>query len=313
MLDQLATGFVTTRESMRPGDRMRLLELEMQARSVAPAVVEPVAIPDHRTLPTWPDSMAGIPNLLLRTALFAAVQSKSRRTMLRELVGSLEGTEVRFTGIQLDQSDLDVLEILVHLARRQPMSSLVHVSANEILKSMGRDEGGEQHNWLKNAIARLYSGGIEITHQGKNTFFGNLFKGFRDEETQHYVIQFDSALLALYDTGWTQVDRSIRQALRRKPLALWLHGWYSSHASPYPLKVTTLYQLSGSKNPQLSSFRRQLREALDALLELGFVGAWKIEKSSDTVHVTRSGTATQQRHLQKKAIKKEVARRKQLA
>lgn len=291
-------------EPMLPAERMQLLHEKVLARGVAPAAVEPVPISDQRSLPTWPDAVAGIPNLLLRTALFAAIQGRGRRTMLRELVGSLEGTEVRFTGIQLDQLDLDVLEILVHLARRRPLNSLVYVSANEILKSMGREEGGEQHKWLKDAIARLYSGGVEITYQGKKTFFGTLFKGFRDEETQRYVIQFDTALLALYDTGWTQVDRSIRRALRRKPLALWLHGWYSSHASAYPLKVATLYQLSGSKNPQISSFRRQVREALDALLELGFIGAWKVEKGSDTVHVTRVGSATQQRHLQKKAIKK---------
>ncbi len=53
-------------------------------------------------------------------------------------------------------------------------------------------------------------------------------------------------------------------------LALWLHGYYASHASPVPVHVKTLRDLSGAINVQLPGFRRQLRRAhkdLDSILK----------------------------------------------
>ena len=67
-------------------------------------------------LPLWPEPKRGAPNAVLRGALFAAVH-KDRRYMDRELLAAQDGIKVRFTGKQLDQSDLDVWEQVLHLAR----------------------------------------------------------------------------------------------------------------------------------------------------------------------------------------------------
>ena len=61
-------------------------------------------------LPIWPEPARGIPNPFLRGALFAAVQGKNRAVFQRELLACQKGLQIRFTGIQLDQSDLDVWE-----------------------------------------------------------------------------------------------------------------------------------------------------------------------------------------------------------
>ena len=58
----------------------------------------------------------GVPNSVLRGALFAAVQGKNRVAMKAELLAVQKGMEIRFTGWQLDQSDLDVWEQALHLA-----------------------------------------------------------------------------------------------------------------------------------------------------------------------------------------------------
>jgi len=59
-------------------------------------------------LPLWPEPARGIPNPVLRGALFAAVQGKNRAVFQRELLACQKGLQIRCTGIQLDQSDFDV-------------------------------------------------------------------------------------------------------------------------------------------------------------------------------------------------------------
>jgi hypothetical protein len=251
-------------------------------------------------LPIWPDAVRGTPNAWLRGALFAAIQGKERRAFKRELLESVDGSELRFTGWQLDQSDFDVWETLIHMARDQAMGNRVEFTAHSILKALGRGTGKAQHEWLKDAFARLAGAVVEIT-VGKRTFFGALLKGARDEEIGHYVIELEPKLMAMYQAGWTGIDWDERQALRRKPLALWLHGWYCSHAKPYPLNVATIHRLSGSRNKSLADFRRQLVKALDDLKAIGAIGAW--EMRGDIVDVIRKPTLSQQKHLNRKTRK----------
>jgi hypothetical protein len=74
----------------------------------------------------------------------------------------------------------------------------------------------------------------------------------------------------MYKAGWMAIDWDIRQKLRRKPLALWLHG-LSSNAENYPVKVETLHRLSGSLNTQKAGFKRHLAKALDDLQAVGAI------------------------------------------
>ena len=119
-----------------------------------------------------------------------------------------------------------------------------------------------------------------------------------DEHTGLYRVSVDPDTAKLYAVGWTAIDWQQRQQLRRRPLALWLHGYYSSHAKPLPVKVDTLRSLSGTKNPQLFAFRRQLRKALAELKTMGAIASWQID-AADLVTVDRGNaiTASQRRHL----------------
>ena len=59
------------------------------------------------------------------------------------------------------------------------------------------------------------------------------------------------SLAAFYGrTQWTQIDWEQRQRLRgSKSLALWLHGFYASHAAPYPLTVEPICTNSAAAGP----------------------------------------------------------------
>lgn len=68
-------------------------------------------------LPLWPEPKRGTPNSFIRSALFAAIQSKDRVFLKEAPLASQKGIVVKFTGEQLNQEDLTVWETLAHLAQ----------------------------------------------------------------------------------------------------------------------------------------------------------------------------------------------------
>ena len=203
------------------------------------------------------------------------------------------------TGPQLDQADLDVWEQCLHLARTGGLGTRIQFSAGGFLKAIERGAGGKDIEWLKSAFARLSSSVVEVA-DGKRAYFGPmLIGGARDDETGHYVIEMNPKIVSLFGTdGWSSIEFEARRALKRQPLSQWLHGFYSSHARPFPMKVETLHRLCGSEAKLLKHFRAELRDALDRLSE---VTGWTHEiGNNDLVHVVKTGTNSQQRHIMRR-------------
>ncbi len=240
-------------------------------------------------LPLWRDQQRGTPNSFIRSALFAAIQSKDRVFMKGITLTSQKGITVKFTGEQLNQEDLTLWETLVHLARAHPLGSMCSFTGHGILKSLSVNTGGSEHRRLHEAITRLNACSIEITHEGK-TYFGSLIEGgIKDEITSHYTIELNQKLIRLFgESQWTAIDWQQRLKLRRKPLAQALHAYYSSHRDPHPVKLSTLQELTGSRNKQPAGFKRDIRNALNALVQMGFLQSYDIE--SDVVNVKRTLT-----------------------
>lgn len=219
-------------------------------------------------LPMWGERIRGVPNSVLRSALFTATKRGKRAYMERVKVASVDGISVVFTGPRLDQADLDVWEQCLHLARSEGLGNTIQFTAYGFLKSIGRNTGKSDKEWLKGAFARLRTSDVELS-DGKRTFFGALIShGQRNEETEKYELVLNPKIASLYnDDGWTGQDWEQRKALMGKPLALWLHGFYSSHAKPYDYKIDTLYKLCGSEAKEMKEFKRTLSESLPHLCE----------------------------------------------
>ena len=125
----------------------------------------------------------------------------------------------------------------------------------------------------------------------------------RDEVSREYVIRLNPALHALFAKDqYTGVDAAIRRALDGQPLAQWLHGFYSSHAAPLPISVRTLHQLCGSSTKRLDHFRQDLRKALISVTDRCKANGqeFSAEIIEDLVHVKRTPSRSQRKHLAKK-------------
>ena len=115
-------------------------------------------------LPLWPEAKRGAPNTVLRGALFAAIQGKGRQYMLRkELIATQDGITIRYTGEQLDQSDLDVWEQALHLARTQSLGTECRFTEKGFLQALGRQPGKSGRTWLRSVISRLTATAVEIS------------------------------------------------------------------------------------------------------------------------------------------------------
>jgi hypothetical protein len=238
-------------------------------------------------LPLWPEPKRGAPNSFIRSALFAAIQSKDRQYMKEALLASQDGIVIKYTGEQLNQSDLDVWETIVHMAREQPLGTFCSFTAHGLLKALGLPTGNSQHKQLHSTIIRLTACAVEVTHEGK-TYFGPLIKsGAKDDMTRHYGVELNKGIIRLFgENQWTALDWQQRQNLRGQPLAQALHAFYSSHRQPFAVKLDTLKAYTGSRNKQAASFKRQVKAALQELVNVGFLVSFDVDDS--LVHVRRS-------------------------
>jgi hypothetical protein len=279
----------------------RLGHLMMQHEHERPAQpLEPHALAKVIQFPLFPEEKRPVTNDVARSALFSCVQGKDRQMVKDALLATVDGVEIRFTGERFNQDDHDLLMQLVFMAKHKPLGECVTLPAYAILKALGRKTGGKQHRELRADITRLVAGTVSLRNtKRKIEYVGHLIdKALQDETSRHWVYKFNPDLRALYGPSmYTLVDWKQRRSLKGKDLARWLHLYLASHAEPFPVKVATLRELSGSR-ATLKEFRRMLRRALDDLEDNGDIAAWEID-SNDLVHVDRgrSISGSQRRHL----------------
>lgn len=274
---------------------------ETAARKVAESKQKEKVAPDRQMkLELWPDEVRGVPNAILRGALFGVGQERIIHKK-RTLIAAVEGYEIRFKGETFNQTDLDVLEGMLHLAMPHPLGKRVEFTVHSFLKELGRGTSGKHHEEFKEQMMRLVTGGIEITDtKARMTFMGTLVhKAYRDEDSSRYVVIFDKDMLNLYEAGYSHIDWGQRMQLGKSSLAKWLHGFYATHAKPYPYKVETLHNLCGSA-AAMKEFKRMLKKALDDLVGVGAIETWCIDPN-DLVTVQRTPSRAQQKHLNRVA------------
>jgi hypothetical protein len=254
---------------------------------------------DIAQLVKWPEEFRGVPNTILRSALFGAVGRGARTTNIATRIASYNSAIIMHGGPQLDQADFDVWQQSLHYSRTSLLGHSFEVSAYSFLKAIGRDTGKSQREWLKESFKRLLNSTIEIK-DGSLFYAGHLIQEYmRDEKTGLYYITINPKILRLYgEDNWTLFELKDRLALKGHPLALWLHGFYSTHAKPYPLKIETIHKLCGSRSKKVTDFKKDI---IKAFAFMNTAIGWKGEiNTQGLVTMNRPISRAQQRHLRHK-------------
>ncbi|MBD8234733.1 plasmid replication initiator TrfA (plasmid) [Pantoea agglomerans] len=244
---------------------------------------------ERKHLPMSSKVKTPAPNVVLRSALFGIVGKGSRKYEKNVIKAALNGYTVKFTGEQLDQSDLDVWLECIRLSQQAPLGDTVRFSSNSFLKSIGRNTGKSDHEWLKTVFLRLRANAIDIS-DGRYSYIGGLVNElYRDEKTGENCLVLNPKIAACFgEDGWTGIDNAIRLELKGKPLTQWLHGFYSTHHTPLPIKVSTIKELCGSEVNELYKFRQMLKKSL---IELSEVTGWICEIDCRDLVTVKKGNA----------------------
>jgi hypothetical protein len=228
-------------------------------------------IANQLTLPFWLEEQRGVPNGPLRSCLFAALGRGKRPHLDRTEMHAVGNCAIIYTGVRLDQDHLTLWETLLHIAREQELGNVCEVTTYQLLKILGRKDTGGNRNVLLLRLAHLQATAIEIK-QGAQSYTGSLVDAaYRDDDTGMVVIKLNHDLVRLFQPDqFTKLSWNIRQTLTR-PLAKWLHGFYSTHANPFDVSVEFIHRLSGSDTKNLTDFKNKLLipslEELDAACE----------------------------------------------
>lgn len=246
----------------------------------------------------WSDAVLRIPNFALRSALFAAVGRGHRPHFERVSINALGGNNIIYTGVLLDQDDLEVWGALLHLTLIQ--GAECQISGYRLLKYLDKTDTGKNRAILDKQLSRMNATALQV-QIGEHSYEGSLIHEiYRDHVTRNYIIRLNPNLRALFlSDQFTDLDRDIRRDLRGKPLAQWLHGFYATHARPFNLKIETLHKLCGSRAICLANFKKDLRRAFDAVEKARGAAGQPFSYSIDRnlVRVKTTPTPSQQRHL----------------
>jgi hypothetical protein len=278
MMEKAALGSLKSMQELHK----RTLEIIEHARKEEKESLETGVI----YIPVWGDDKRGAPNSFLRSALFAAVQSKDRCHLKEAVLGSQQGITIKYTGEQLNQEDLTIWLALVDLVKQHPLGTECSFTAYGILKHMNMDTGGQAHEKLRMSILRMTACVLTVTNE-EYTFSDRIIDRFIvDEKTKNYKITVGRHTIKLFgNSDWTATEHQQRRSLSRKPLALALHGYYSSHEKPLSVSIGFLASITGSKNSQKAGFKRHLKAALEELITIGSLKNYEIE--GDMVAVER--------------------------
>lgn len=249
-------------------------------------------------LPFWSDCQRAVPNGILRSALFGAIRPGKRRYIDGEIIASLSGIELKYTGQKLDQHDLGVWEALLHTARQQELGNICYASTYQILNLLDLADTGANRKILYKCLTRLRAATIELK-QGRYSYLGGLVnEAERDESTGKMKIVFNHRIIAIFQYDqYSKIDISLCNQLR-SPLAKWLFRFYSTHAKPFPYHVSTIYSLCGSEAKSLKDFKNDtLAKALNEvyIISKKFGKRFQYQIIDMKIHVTKSSGSSFQR------------------
>lgn len=263
-------------------------------------------------LALWPESERGIPNELVRCAVFSAKNRKERRVVYRAnaplVVPVIGGGEVIYIGEELRQDDETVWMQLVHLAK-ESRSEWVSFTPYSFLKAINWPIKGTNYTRLLTSIRRLYTSGLEIYSnrfdKGISTKLIANYEYTKNTDTPWRVQVFnkDDKLLFLFDKLYSRLDWETRLALP-EGVSTWLHSFFSSHREPYDHKIETLATGAGlalllpedelleeaariaKRKERLRVAKKTLIRALTALQDKGVLESFEIKRGG-LVHVVR--------------------------
>lgn len=218
----------------------------------------------QQLLPEIFEDKRAIPNSFLRGALFGMVRKGRRALVENQPIFTMSQYEVRFSGSELDQNDLELWDTLIYLAKERRVDNELRITLYDLCQQMRLPDNGINRKTLVVRIKRLAFGQVNIK-TGTKEYFGSLIDdGYIDNLGDgKLVIRYNKKLAPLFtDNDYTLISADIRHLLGDSQLARWLYNFYESHDKPIPFTIDFIQKLCRSEN-SLKDFKYRLKPALE--------------------------------------------------
>ncbi|TAL77092.1 MAG: hypothetical protein EPN76_09555 [Burkholderiaceae bacterium] len=258
-------------------------------------------------LPSWREATVGMPNLLLRSALFSS--SAAGETLFDAPIASQGDTVLSMTGFKLSDYDRRVFAACLNYYREdRPLSSsvdpkFVEISFWQLSRDLQVAYGANVHRAIRGSLIRLNAAHLRIRVKRQEIPMPRLIEvafedGYAGSDTTEELLRgsdliafriFDSMANLFGPADWSSVSATALHDFSGLPS--WLTSFYSTHAGPYPVKFSELYKYSGV-TCETREFRRRLKVALtklqsDDVSPAVRVANFALEKNHVTVELTR--------------------------
>lgn len=251
-------------------------------------------------LPSIPMDKRIIPNELIRSALFTVTNHNIARNFIKnQKIASFRSTDIIYTGEELRQDDEDVWLQIIYLAAQKQQNQIVF-RPYTFLSDIGWPQRTQYRDRLKASLTRLSATTVEIVNSQFEKGIGfsliRKFEFYTDEvQSNQWTVWLEHEVMKLFcELGKQYSKIQWEQRKKLKPLAKWLHAFYSSHAEPEPIHLMRLMALCGSKTKNIKHFKENLKAALLELIHVGFLTPDVFIDEHFFLIVTRTKTAYKQ-------------------
>ena len=235
-----------------------------------------------------------IPNDLIRSSLFTISNHKMPRSYLKEhMLYTFGETTITYTGEELRQDDEDVwLQIIYLISKERSMH--IEFMPYSLMAKLGWPRRTQYRDKLRMVLTRLSATSLAISNKsikaGLAVSLVRKFEWTNNEGSalKRWRVWIEPEIRKLFANSlYTKIHWE--QRMKLKPLAKWLHAYYSSHARPLPVPVAVLMKASGSKSKTFSHFKEQLKSSLSELAIIGFIKNDYFIDASNKLFVNRIG------------------------
>lgn len=244
----------------------------------------------------WGDEQRGVPNEIVRSALFNARNKNQKRAYLRDVDIAVIGEgRITFRGEELRQDDETVWLQLVHMFKGMHPDSVIEFTPYSFCKAVKWPVKGQSYKRLVECLNRLQATSLKIYSRRLNKGISfSMLPRFEWEDAAtgqplpKYKVVMHTELARLYSgMHYTRVDWEQRLRLP-VGVATWLHGYFASHKKPFPVKIETLAKGAGLTTSDPYRLQEIITNGLDELKAAGFLIGWYLV--GETVHVERQPT-----------------------
>ena len=270
---------------------------------------------EDRQLTLWVDTVRGVPNEALRSALFTARNRKQPRENLKSAnIAVIGDGEIIYTGEELRQDDETVWLQLIHLARENGLATPFTFTPHSFCQAINWPVSGQSYDRLDKCMTRLQATSLKVKSDrlGEQVAL-SMLPGYKcarrkDGDGGLWTVRMHDELVFLFSEKiYTRLEWERRLSLP-EGFATWLHAYYASHRVPYAVKVETLAHGAGllgfdekeeheeideaaresKRKERLRDIKKLVKKGLETLLEAGFLTEFYITPSG-LVHVRRVG------------------------